>query len=377
MKYCFITDTPIELRPHLMRLISWLVSDGNCVDVYSIGGAGQPALIGPKKTDSKQPVMHVLNNVVQGKTGVIKNIIRLNKLIRENILSWDYVFICHPYMLLTPLSLFQKRSKVIYYSAELWDGVRLLHLSTIERIRIRKIDGIVVPLAGRAAFLQKQYGSTSIPSFVLPNSSFDYYDRYNTNSTKSNDKSGIVFVYQGTSNIKRRHLDTVIELFGNMNEPVKLIMALGGEKYFIDKIKEFAKAQKYHANIEFVEFEQYPDHFKMTIGCDVGIMLYNENISVNYRLCAPNKIYEYAMLGLPVIASRQKHLKDIIETNHFGICVDPSESESLESAVRQLLDKKKIKTMGANARSWYLSQGNYSIHGQQLKNWLDLEFGVQ
>jgi glycosyltransferase involved in cell wall biosynthesis len=52
----------------------------------------------------------------------------------------------------------------------------------------------------------------------------------------------------------------------------------------------------------------------------VGIALYKNNCLGNYY-CAPNKVYDYLMNGVPVIANDYPGLKKVIEAGKLGACV--------------------------------------------------------
>ena len=50
---------------------------------------------------------------------------------------------------------------------------------------------------------------------------------------------------------------------------------------------------------------------------DLGLIYYS-NININNILCSPNKVYEYANAGLPVIGTGQKTLSKLIEGFEIG-----------------------------------------------------------
>ena len=116
-----------------------------------------------------------------------------------------------------------------------------------------------------------------------------------------------VFVYFGGLQ-KGRAISQLIEVFCNRVGQAKLIIYGMGRDKDIKDYKVLIDSSKFLYNIEMHEFLQYPEHFKMRNSWHVGIMLY-QNISLNYYYCAPNKLYEYTMLGLPILSSNQPHLK--------------------------------------------------------------------
>jgi len=61
---------------------------------------------------------------------------------------------------------------------------------------------------------------------------------------------------------------------------------------------------------------------------DVGLSII-ENISISYFHALPNKMFEYIMAGLPVLASDLPQMKKIIDKYKVGECVNLSKEEEL------------------------------------------------
>lgn len=72
-----------------------------------------------------------------------------------------------------------------------------------------------------------------------------------------------------------------------------------------------------------------------TASADVGILLYRDDCR-NNRYCAPNKLFEYLMMGVPVIAAHHPGMRALVEGEGVGLCVDPEDPAQIAAAVNRL-----------------------------------------
>ena len=87
----------------------------------------------------------------------------------------------------------------------------------------------------------------------------------------------------------------------------------------------------------------------------------------NYFAAFPNKLGEYMMAGIPVIASNFPLWKEIVEGNECGICVDPTKPEEIARAVKYLIDyPEESRRMGENGRKAVLEKYNWEIESKKL-----------
>lgn len=95
-----------------------------------------------------------------------------------------------------------------------------------------------------------------------------------------------------------------------------------------------------------------------TSSADIGSVLI-EDICLSYRLCLPNKLFEYIQAGLPVIGSNLPEISRIIREYDIGEIANPDYSESIVAALRRLLDNptrftqaKKNSQRAAKVFNW-------------------------
>lgn len=84
----------------------------------------------------------------------------------------------------------------------------------------------------------------------------------------------------------------------------------------------------------------------------------------------PTKAYEYMSLGLPVILTRAPYNEYVNQKYHFGICVNPEDSDELASAISYLFcHPQEARQMGLNGRRAVKHEFNW---GTQEKKLLEL-----
>ena len=80
----------------------------------------------------------------------------------------------------------------------------------------------------------------------------------------------------------------------------------------------------------------------VTASADIGILLYRNDCRNNYY-CAPNKVFEYMMMGLPVIAPSFPGMLALVEGEEVGLCVDPADPSAIASAVNRLASDPELR----------------------------------
>ena len=72
-----------------------------------------------------------------------------------------------------------------------------------------------------------------------------------------------------------------------------------------------------------------------TVSADVGLSLI-ENSCLSYYYCLPNKVFEYAMAGLPVIVSGLYEMRRIVEAYGIGAVMESETEAGLRSAMERI-----------------------------------------
>jgi len=91
--------------------------------------------------------------------------------------------------------------------------------------------------------------------------------------------------------------------------------------------------------------------------------------TINYRDALPVKMFEYMIAGIPVIASNFQILKDIIDKEQCGICVDPMDSMAIGKAIEYLITHdENAKKMGELGKKAVLEKYNWNIEEKKLLN---------
>jgi glycosyltransferase involved in cell wall biosynthesis len=79
-----------------------------------------------------------------------------------------------------------------------------------------------------------------------------------------------------------------------------------------------------------------------TAAADVGVQLI-ENTSLNHFTTDSNKLFEYVMAGLPVVASNFPEIRRIVTAYRLGELVDPADRSSIAAALRRLTTGEHLR----------------------------------
>lgn len=257
------------------------------------------------------------------------------KFLGKRILNYRYVLQC--------LELGQN----FYYSSHLPFKINM-------RPYLVRANAITQCEENRASIFQAWWGLDNKP-FVLPNKMNISQDiqRYSyITDKKARDiieklKDKKIILYQGILN-----KDRPIEQY------IRAIDKLGSEYAFV-VMSNYPNLYKdiESSNYYYVPFVKPPHHLEITSHAYIGVLAYvpfkNEYSPLNYIYCAPNKIWEYSRLSVPMIGNDIPGLKYPFEINKCGVCSKSMNPEDIIQSIKKI--EESYNMYSENARKFYES----------------------
>jgi len=118
---------------------------------------------------------------------------------------------------------------------------------------------------------------------------------------------------------------------------------------YIEYLKRIAKEQGVSSRISFFGPVPSKEVVLFASSADLGIAPI-ENVCLSYYYCSPNKVFEYILAGLPVVASNFPELKRIVEGYNLGKTFNPEDPKDIAAAINDVLsDKARYEEMRKNA----------------------------
>jgi len=253
---------------------------------------------------------------------------------------------------LLPFGIFLKylfKAKLVYDTHELETetngskGLRKKLAKFMEKSLIKKCDLIFVVSENIADWYAKEY---EIQRPVVVKNAPRLIDNKKTNHFRENlsiKDDSIIVLYQGGLS-KGRGVDLLLETFKKRDDDKVVIVFMG-----YGQLEEDIKiASKEKNNIFFHPAVAPEIVLDYTSSADIGIS-FIENTCLSYYYCLPNKLFEYAIAGLPVIVSNMKEMRELVEKYDMGIIVEDDKVNSMNNAIDKIL-QSDIKQMKLNAR---------------------------
>jgi glycosyltransferase involved in cell wall biosynthesis len=223
----------------------------------------------------------------------------------------------------------------------------------------KKAAGIICCEKNRARIIQFRWKLEKRP-YVLSNKPYGYpTERYIEPSCKQTKeiidiiKKKSVIVYQA------RHIHFAEELI-NLAQALKelnsdLMLVLIGH---VDNEKDKMKIDSIYKNTLWTGHVRAPMHLEITSYAKIGVAVYAEN-SLNNLFCAPNKTYEYAGFGIPILCNDVPGLVETIGLSEAGLCVDWNNISSIKNSIDMILNNYDYYSK--RALEFYASEDNVKV----------------
>lgn len=246
--------------------------------------------------------------------------------------------------------------KVIYDSHELFrcwplntkaKGITMLKSKIVRKIlinreakNIKKIDGLITVNESIRNDINS-YFRMDVPSISIRNVPEIPPVSYKSNILREEfklDKETQLLVYIGNNVYPNTiNIEQVIDEFSNKPNTVFIIISqLNWAQQEVEKYVNSIKAK----NIFFRDVVA-PDQIPMYLsGADVGIVSSWNKKDLSYWYGLDNKLFEYMMSEVPILATRQPEYIKIVEEYEIGECINP-ELENFHSAFLRIIGKKE------------------------------------
>ncbi len=260
---------------------------------------------------------------------------------------------------------------LVFDSHELHDDLSLI--SERERRRSRRqqtyyssrLDGFVTVNDSIAATMRERYPALPKAVVVRNATRFDgatVVDDGRLHAAAGLPTSTRILLYQGGF-AKHRGLDVLVRSAAKL--PAGWVLVMMGWGNFEAELRRIAQEVDPEGHrIRFLPGAPQEELARWTAGGALGVIPY-ENVCLNHWFCTPNKIWEYPVAGVPILASPFPELGRAVSENGIGVLLeDPVTPENIAAVVASVTDGQ-LATMRANCRR-FLERDNWSIYERRL-----------
>jgi glycosyltransferase involved in cell wall biosynthesis len=260
---------------------------------------------------------------------------------------------------------------VVYHAHELWSemhekvqfaGVWRL----LDRLLVPLCDVVVTPDEHLSMIYRDEFGAKNVPLTV--HNCPPYREPMKSNRLREElNRRGVEFktivLYQGLVD-SSRCIEEMAEASRRFNDGIILVIVGGGFKQWANP----AEVLRTYENIVVLPRVAYEDLVPFTASADIGLLFYRNNCRNNY-FCAPNKLHEYMMMGLPVVTCNYPGVRKVVESENVGYCVDPANPEQIAEAINRLAaDPERAHQMKVNGLRAAAQKYNWEMEFTKLRS---------
>lgn len=169
---------------------------------------------------------------------------------------------------------------------------------------------------------------------------------------------GVNECIEAVSQIREHYPDATLTLVGNIREDLSSRIRESGWSCFV-------------TSAGFLPYREMYERLNEGIA---GLLVFQPTY-YNVSIGLPNKLFDYMLLGLPVIASDLPEIRNVVTNANCGILVDPENVTEIVNAIAYLFDNPdEARKMGENGRRAVLEQYNWSrMEADLLRAYRNLE----
>ncbi len=224
------------------------------------------------------------------------------------------------------------------------------------------VDAMIVASPSWIPWNTKLYGSLPNPTITVINvpEPTEIDPKLDLRTELGIDPDQTIVIYQGSIQENRGiepGIDAVAMLDG-------VTLAVVGYGYHRPVLEDLVRARGLESKVLF--FGPVPNDELISYSASADIGLANiVGTSVSYETSLPNKLFEYAMAGIPVIGSDSPEIGRIIDETGIGITCDPTDAKAIAAAIDKI---RKDPTPYRAATEKATERYNWTVEEKGLLN---------
>ena len=351
LKVLHLTHTDINKDPRIIKSIK-AIDKLSWIEVYGIGIQHSGLYARRFETKDSIDINSIALKLFSKKLTFLPNILRhlftlLEFLLRSFFIINKFkpsVIHCHDTLAL-PIAIlfkvFHSKLKLIYDAHELGsnrNGIDNFFSKIVyffEKITWRFIDHFISVSPSIIKWYEEEYGRKK-NTLILNSPEIETKKTENSNGFRKkfliNDDEKL-FIYVGEIN-NGRGITNLLEIFKDLKSRILFL----GYGPLVNKVKDF---ENNYSNIHYHEAVEPDSLISLIQEADVGLCLV-ERASLSDYFCLPNKLFEYAFAGLPVIASDFPDIKFLVEKYDLGFCCDSGSIKDVKKNIERFESIIKI-----------------------------------
>lgn len=288
-----------------------------------------------------------------------------NKIARKLPSGFDVVFGYQfsPVMQVDPGLVYAKKNKVpmLLYSFDLWpqsllaggfkkESLPYKWMKSVSKRIYSQADRIAVTSPLFDEYFEKELGLKLPKSVYLPQYAEDLFGQETMEVPEGYDSGKINLTFAGNIGAAQS-VETIVQAAAILSRDDRFVFHIVGSGSSLDKCKKLAEDLK-TSNVVFHGRKPLEDMPKYYSASDALLATFADDPVLGYTL--PRKVQTYMAAGKPVLGTMIGEARRIIEAANCGFCCNAEDAEGLASIVLRFSDCDDTKTLGKNAKSFYL-----------------------
>ena len=231
------------------------------------------------------------------------------------------------------LIFFRKNDKIIYHQFEvLPENLNIIDRLSLQIIELHsdKVDLMIFPEQNRAQLMINRVKYQG-DYMIMPNSNSQQKKTVKPFSRQNK----FVCTHIGSVGVEH-NIENLLKAWKGLDQNCYQLIFVGR---LSKNVSELISTYDY-SNVEVIgqiPHSQLELYYQRT---DLGLILYRD-VGLNYRFCAPNKLYEYWSYGIPVMADQLEGLKSLFRFDFCGQLIDMSKPEKFLVGIEEISKVKR------------------------------------
>jgi len=127
-----------------------------------------------------------------------------------------------------------------------------------------------------------------------------------------------------------------------MSQVKDAVLVFLGDGPLKGQLKDYVVKEGLSDRVRFISKVDPSVLLDYTASADIGVTLL-EDTCLNHRFALPNKLFEYLMAGLPVLASDLPEIRKVVNRFKVGELVNPSSPDSVAKGLMKLVELAELR----------------------------------